>query len=79
MDKPDRRPEGDPPVEPGRPEDPGKPDGVPPVRPPGREVRPESRPKNGSLPYSGYSGGRASPKRRRPRISWKTIPTPFSS
>jgi len=48
MSKPDRRPEGVPPGGPGRPEDPGKPEGVPPVNPPGREVRPE-RPHGGTV------------------------------
>ena len=33
MDKPNGKPDGVPPVEPGRPDDPGKPDGVPPVEP----------------------------------------------
>jgi hypothetical protein len=34
------KPEGAPPVEPGRPEDPGKPDAVPPVELPRRDIRP---------------------------------------
>lgn len=48
MSKSDRRPEGVPPVDPGRPENPGKPEGVPPVNPPGRVVRPE-RPHGGTV------------------------------
>ncbi len=36
----EHRPESVPPVEPGRPEEPGKPEGVPPVETPRRDVRP---------------------------------------
>ncbi len=36
----ERRPEGVPPARPGRPEEPGKPEGVPPVETPRRDVHP---------------------------------------
>lgn len=48
MNNSDNRPDGVPPVEPGRPANPGKPEGVPPVTPPGRDVKP-GRPHGGAI------------------------------